>query len=193
MRITGGAHRSLPLKAPKGDRTRPTSDRVREAIFDVLASSRDLDGARVLDLYAGTGALGLEALSRGASSATLVEEDGAALRAIDANVRALRVEDRVRVVRRPVERAVAALNAAAPLDVAFADPPYALVAGGELTHAVEQLVRARVLADGATLVLEHGKRDPSPIFAGLRLVQSRRYGDTVVAFYAVELDREGTA
>src|SRR6202042_1567446 len=85
MRITGGVHRSRVLRAPQGTTTRPTSDRVREALFAILASAGAVEGARVLDLYAGSGALGLEALSRGASSATLVESERAAIAVVRAN------------------------------------------------------------------------------------------------------------
>src|ERR1700680_1652370 len=98
MRITGGIHRSRSLRAPRGERTRPTSDRVREALFGILTARRSLAGLEILDLYAGTGALALEALSRGAGRATLVESSREALAAIRANVAALGVQDRVRVI-----------------------------------------------------------------------------------------------
>src|SRR5580698_8823990 len=110
MRITGGAFRSRALRAPRGQATRPTSDRVREALFGILSSAGALDGVRVLDLYAGTGALALEALSRGASDATLVEGAREALDAIRANVKSLAVEDRVRVVAGDVREAVRRLR-----------------------------------------------------------------------------------
>jgi len=183
MRITGGVHRSRPLRAPRGDATRPTSDRVREALFSILASQRTLEGAKVLDLYAGTGALGLEALSRGASSATLVETSRSALSAIRANIEALGVEQRVRVAAIAVERSRQTLSADAPFDVVFADPPYALVASGAVANAIGELVSKQILADDGLLVLEHGKNDVSPTIAGLTLSASRRYGDTVIAFY----------
>jgi 16S rRNA (guanine966-N2)-methyltransferase len=182
MRITGGAHRSRPLRAPKGDATRPTSDRVREALFAILESS--LDGARVLDLYAGTGALGLEALSRGARAATLVESSRSALVAISANVTALRLEGQVRVVPGAVERSAGALSTGGPYDLVLADPPYALVASGAAVDAIVHLVERGILAPGGTLVLEHGKGDATPSIRGLSLSQTRRYGDTVLAFYA---------
>jgi 16S rRNA (guanine966-N2)-methyltransferase len=184
MRITGGAHRSRPLRAPKGDATRPTSDRVREALFAILGSERTLDGAKVLDLYAGTGALGLEALSRGARSATLVESSRAALGAIRANVEALRLDVNVRVVASAVERSGAALAADSPFDIVFADPPYALVASGAAAEALGGLIGKGALAPGGILVLEHGKGDVSPTIRGVSLSQVRRYGDTVLAFYA---------
>jgi 16S rRNA (guanine966-N2)-methyltransferase len=137
----------------------------------------------VLDLYAGTGALGLEALSRGASSATLVETSRSALGAIRANVEALELEERVRIVAVAVERSREMLSADAPFDVVFADPPYALVASGAVADAIGELVSKRVLADDGLLVLEHGKNEASPTIPGLTLASSRRYGDTVLAFY----------
>jgi 16S rRNA (guanine966-N2)-methyltransferase len=109
MRITGGAHRSRNLVAPRGQQTRPTSDRVREALFAILGAARPIAGERVLDLYAGTGALGLEALSRGAALVVMVERAKEALDAIRANVTALDAADDVRVVASPVERAAGAI------------------------------------------------------------------------------------
>ena len=106
MRVTGGIFRSRALRAPRGTTTRPTSDRVREAMFSMLVSDGLIEeGARILDLYAGSGALGLEALSRGAGEAVLVEQGRDALAAIRENVEALDVADRVRVVAARVERA----------------------------------------------------------------------------------------
>jgi 16S rRNA (guanine966-N2)-methyltransferase len=184
MRITGGELRSRQLRAPRGSATRPTSDRVREALFNVLASRALLHGARVLDLYAGTGALGLEAISRGAVHATLVEDARDALAAIRANVAALGVADRVRVVAARVERAARTLVplSGAPFDLVFADPPYADVTSGEACRAIEAVVGA-ALAPGGTLVLEHAHADPPPALGGLRMDDARRYGDTALALY----------
>jgi len=186
MRITGGIHRSRILRAPKGDRTRPTSDRVREALFAILCARRSLEGARVLDLYAGTGALALEALSRGAAEATLIESARSALDAIGANVAALGVGARVRIVASPVERAGKAMAERAPFDVVLADPPYALVPTGECARALGVLgVRGGgLLADSATLVLEHRSTDEPPRLAAFVLIDSRRYGDTALSLYS---------
>src|ERR1019366_8598865 len=147
MRITGGIHRSRNLRAPRGDRTRPTSDRVREALFAILGSKRSLEGARVLDLYSGTGALALEALSRGAAHATLVESARSALDAILTNVQALKAGAQVRIVACPVERAARAIAEHAPFDVMFADPPYSLVSTGEAPRTLDALGAAGLLAD----------------------------------------------
>ncbi len=179
MRITGGLHRSRLLVAPRGDATRPTSDRVREALFAILGSLRD---TRVLDLYAGTGALAFEALSRGAATATLVEPARAALASIRENARALGLEPRVRVVAAPVERAASALLAGPPFDLVFADPPYALVASGEAPRAIAAVL-VGLLSPDARLVLEHGKGDDPPPLDGLALSSTRRYGDTSLSFY----------
>jgi 16S rRNA (guanine(966)-N(2))-methyltransferase RsmD len=184
MRITGGVHRSRRLRAPAGDGTRPTSDRVREALFGILAARRTLEGVRVLDLYAGTGALALEALSRGATWATLVERSRPALAAIATNIAALRVEAHVRVVAGVVERSMTAIAKDAPFDLVFADPPYAFFASGEAARALTPLVGGGLLAAHALLVVEHGKDDVSPAIRGLSLADARRYGDTMIALYA---------
>ena len=181
MRITGGVHRSRPLKAPRGSATRPTSDRVREALFAILGSVDAIDGARVLDLYAGTGALGLEALSRGAAHATLVEKGRDALAAIRANVAALREEARTRVMAAPVARVGAALGDER-FDLVFADPPYADVAKGTTSNELAAVVDAH-LAPRARVIVEHASADAPPTIGGLRPIETRRYGDTSLTFY----------
>ncbi len=181
MRITGGQLRSRALKAPKGTSTRPTSDRVREALFSIL--SDECAGARVLDLYAGTGALGLEAISRGAVFAVFVERSKEALLALNANVRALALENATRVVALPLERAARLLVAADErFDLVFADPPYADVNNGAAVRAIEAIVPA--IAPNGRLVVEHAHRDPSPVFSGVTLEQARTYGDTTLSFYS---------
>jgi 16S rRNA (guanine966-N2)-methyltransferase len=187
MRITGGTFRSRALKAPRGDATRPTSDRVREALFSILASRREIAGARVLDLYAGTGALGLEALSRGAAHATFVERAKEAQAALRANVAALGVGDRARILASPVELLPKLLGDDAPFDLVLADPPYADVSSGTAPRALSALVHARLVANGALVVLEHAHKDAAPSIAGLDLEDARRYGDTSLAFYAMTI------
>ena len=184
MRITGGIHRSRTLRAPRGAATRPTSDRVREALFSIVSAERALDGARVLDLYAGTGALALEAISRGAAEATVVEFAKDALAAIRANIAMLDVADRVRVVAGRVERAASLLTAGAPFDLVFADPPY-IDAITSAPRALAALAAAKLFAPGALVVLEHASRDAAPVIAGLLLETTRRYGDSALAFYAL--------
>ena len=189
MRITGGQHRSRALKAPRGQATRPTSDRVREALFGILGARMDLSGVRVLDLYAGTGALALEALSRGAARATLVEKGREAVAAIRENVEALGLGPSVVILTTAVERAARMLEPGA-FDLVFADPPYVDVASGEAVRALEDVVRAGALAEGAVVVLEHApnrenaeQNAPGPGVEGLSHTETRRYGDTCLSFY----------
>jgi 16S rRNA (guanine966-N2)-methyltransferase len=180
MRITGGVFRSRALRAPRGQATRPTTDKVREALFSMLAADGALQaGGRVLDLYAGSGALAFEALSRGASAAVVVEHARDAVAVIRENSRALGAEARVSVVPGRVERAVLRLEG--PFDVVFVDPPYAEVRqpgfAGVLAAA------ARLMAADGTLVLEHASTDEPPEAEGLALDRSRRHGDTTLSIY----------
>jgi 16S rRNA (guanine966-N2)-methyltransferase len=150
---------------------------VREALFNALEAAGDLDGARVLDLYAGSGALGLEALSRGAHHALFVESDRRAAGALRANVAALGLGGSVRQAR--VE-AVLAEPAPDPFDLVVADPPYQ-VAGDRLDTVLGALVTAGWVGDGGVVVLERAARDPEPRWPdGFRARSPRRYGDTVL-------------
>ncbi len=184
MRISGGIHRSRLLASPRGASTRPTSDRVREALFSLLESRGAIAGARVVDFYAGTGALGLEALSRGAEFATFVESDRRALEALARNVDSLRERKRTRVLPQPVRKATTTLeNDGATL--VFFDPPYAEVASGEgVAKLLDAVTKHHVVRDGATLVLEHAARDEfTPQTRELRETDKRTYGDTTLTFY----------
>ncbi|GGM15823.1 16S rRNA (guanine(966)-N(2))-methyltransferase RsmD [Promicromonospora citrea] len=172
----GGRSIAVPAKG-----TRPTSDRVREAIFSRLEHLGVLDGACVLDLYAGSGALGLEAASRGATAVTLVDSARAATDVARRNVTALGLAG-VRVVTATAERHAAGLGPAG-LDLVFLDPPYDL--GEEALAAVlEPLAAPGVLADGAVVVVERSTRTPEPSWpAGLERFARKDYGETVV-YYA---------
>lgn len=186
MRITGGTHRSRRLRAPGGRATRPTSDRVREALFGILGSAGAIEGARVLDLYAGTGALGLEALSRGASHVTFVESARDALTALRENVGALGFADRTRVVAASVDaslRTVGTLGKGAPYDLVLVDPPWSLVESGEVPRSLACVAAAGILSARALLVLEHSARTAPPDIGLLARKDWRRYGDTALAFY----------
>jgi 16S rRNA (guanine966-N2)-methyltransferase len=183
MRITGGTLRSRALKAPKGQATRPTTDRVREALFGILTSAGALEGARVLDLYAGTGALALEALSRGASTAVLVESAREALTALRANVTALGLEDRARVVAGDVAKAIRRLPDAGPFDLVFADPPWAMVDEGHGAAVLSALARSAGIATDGRVVLEHSARTAPFDVDGLVRLETRKYGDTALTFY----------
>jgi 16S rRNA (guanine966-N2)-methyltransferase len=178
VRIIAGDFRGHPLVAPRGRATRPTSDRVREALFSILGDVADLD---VLDLFAGSGALGLEALSRGARHATFVETAHAAVQAIRANVEALDVRARTRLVAGDVRRA---LREVGGIGLVFLDPPYA---SAETAAVLADLDAADVLLDGAWIVLEHAARtEPPPGTARRTLRFTRTYGDTALTFYRHE-------
>jgi 16S rRNA (guanine966-N2)-methyltransferase len=172
MRVVAGTARGRTLVAPPGARTRPTSDRVREAIFNALWSRDAVDGARVADLFAGSGALGVEALSRGAEHATFVDRDRAAREAIRRNVEACGVADRATIVATPVERWVDGLAAGERFDLAFCDPPYAYDGWAALLAA---------LPADLVVIESDGPVDPP---AGWSLEREARYGGTWVAFGA---------
>ena len=175
MRVIAGTHGGRELIAPKGRATRPTSDRVREALFSILG---DVGGLRVLDLFAGSGALAIEALSRGAAQATLVDSAPPAIAAIRRNLDALNLSGEV--VRQPVSRFLqSASRDARQYDLVFLDPPYrhASTLGRELTSALTP-----ILADDARVVAESDRR--SPLGLELTLLDERRYGDTLIQIHA---------
>jgi 16S rRNA (guanine966-N2)-methyltransferase len=173
-RIVAGEAGGRRLAVPPGDRTRPTSDRAREALFGSVAALLDLAGARVLDLYAGSGAVGLEAVSRGAARALLVESDARAAATARDNARALGLTDRVTVRRDRVERALA--GSPAEHDLVFADPPYAL-ADDELARILSRLTEGW-LARAAVLVVERSSRGEGPRWPeGVEALKQRRYGE----------------
>jgi 16S rRNA (guanine966-N2)-methyltransferase len=187
MRITGGTFRSRAISSPRGDETRPTSDRVREALFSILTSRADgpaLEGARVLDLYAGTGALGLEALSRGAAQVVFVERRRETLTALRANIASLGVEKETRVISRSVESVMGeAVGDLGAFDVIFADPPYADVQSGAAPRTLDRILGAGALAAGGLFVLEHASKTSSPTLKSVTCLDFRRYGDTQITFY----------
>lgn len=179
MRVVAGTYRGRRLQAPKGASTRPTSDRVREAVFAMLGSC---DGARVLDLFAGSGAMGIEALSRGAVAATFVDADARAAGCVRANLAALGLAaPAARVVVRDWRAALAADAArGVSYDLCVIDPPYSLLAGisTALAHAL-----APVLAESATVVIEGPATGPVPTLDGIGVTQrsDRTYGATRVS------------
>lgn len=170
MRIIAGAWGGRRIDAPRGRDTRPTTDRVREAWMSALQA--DLPGARVLDLFAGSGALGLEALSRGATQATFVESAPPALRCLNANIAGLGAGDDARVIRTDAIRFVSGL-APDSFDLALADPPYGRGFAAGLVEIWLERRFSRILS------VEHGRNDPIPAVTGAR---ERRYGDTVITF-----------
>jgi 16S rRNA (guanine966-N2)-methyltransferase len=179
MRVIAGTLKSRRLKAPSWEGLRPTSDKLRETLFNILAPR--LEGARVLDGFAGTGALGIEAISRGAREVTFIESDARAQALLTENLAACGIESGYTVVRAPVAGALESARANpafAPFDVVLLDPPYDLA-------PVEALAGAEaVLAPDGVIVLEHARKQHAPDIAG-RLVRQRevRSGDSALTFY----------
>ncbi|MET8464049.1 16S rRNA (guanine(966)-N(2))-methyltransferase RsmD [Micromonospora zamorensis] len=179
-RIVAGTLGGRRIAAPPGAGTRPTSDRVREALFSAVEAEVDLDGARFADLYAGSGAVGLEALSRGAAHVLLVESDARAARVIRENVAALRAGLAARLVTGKVATVLAAGPDGGPYDVVFADPPYA-VPDAEITALLTTLVDGDWLAPDALVVVERSRRTREFDWVdGITPERSRRYGETTL-------------
>jgi 16S rRNA (guanine966-N2)-methyltransferase len=178
MRVIAGVARGVPLVAPRDRGTRPITDRVKETLFGILGER--VPGARVLDLYAGSGAIGIEALSRGAAHATFVERAPSALAAVRTNLERTRLGELARVEPREVERFLRDATDDA-WDLVFLDPPYEL-------HAIVAPLRAVVphLAPGATIVVKHFWRTEPPEVAGLKAVRQRRFGETMLTFWEAE-------
>ena len=184
MRIVGGTHKGRALKPPKDARVRPTSDRTREAIFNVLAHGDfggwALDGARVLDLFAGTGALGLEALSRGASFALFVDDPPQSRGLIRENAEALGETGRIKLYRRDATKLSNREGSAGPpFSLVFCDPPYGKGLGG---RALEAAHAGGWLEDGALCILEEASSADVPCPDGFEELDRRVYGDTQVVF-----------
>lgn len=184
MRIVSGQYRGKAIVAPPGDATRPTSDRARQAVFNILehaAWAPELNGARVIDMFAGSGALGLEALSRGAGFCLFVETDDAARGAIRENIDAMHLFGVTRVHRRDAtDLGPRPASAGTPFDIAFLDPPYAKGLGEK---AVAELRAHGWLAPGAILMFERGRGEVDPVLEGFEQIDARDYGAARVLFY----------
>ncbi|MGC4895667.1 16S rRNA (guanine(966)-N(2))-methyltransferase RsmD [Micromonospora sp. DT31] len=179
-RIVAGVLGGRRIAAPPGAGTRPTSDRVREALFSAVQAELDLDGARFADLYAGSGAVGLEALSRGAAHVLLVESDARAAKVIRENIAALRAAPAARLVTGKVGSVLAAGPDGGAYDVVFADPPYA-VPDAEITALLAALVGGGWLAPEALVIVERSSRTgPVEWVDGVTAQRSRRYGETTL-------------
>lgn len=183
MRIIAGSARGRRIAAPKGSAIRPTADRVREALFNILP--RDLAGMQVLDLFAGSGSLSLEALSRGAESALLVDESEAAAKLIRRNVDALGFADRARIWKHPVGKALSRLaDEGAAYDAIFLDPPYD---GGWVGKTLAAVARAGTLQAEGVAVAEHSPRERvEEQYGALACRDRRQYGDTVLSFFGID-------
>lgn len=180
MRVVAGRVKGHHLRAPAGTETRPTSDKVREAVFDILGGT--FVGRPALDLFAGTGALGIEALSRGASHGVFVERRGAACAVIRANLQHTRLEGEARLLCMPVERALTLLDE--PFGLVLLDPPYAY---RDLHGIMSLLAGAHVLDGDTTVVFEHSPRfTVEERYTRLALRRQKVYGDTAVSIFVVQ-------
>ena len=180
MRVIAGLYKGRVLQAPTWDGLRPTSDRLRETLFNVLAPR--VRGARVMDVYAGTGAVGIEAMSRGAEHVTFVESDRRAHTLIEVNLARCGIAEGYAIIRAPAGRAFETIRQTpsfAPFDIVLLDPPY--------DHPAEQVLTGveSIVAPGAVIVLEHAKRMPVPTETGsLVCTRNLMSGDSALAFYA---------
>ena len=172
MRVVAGNLRGRPIVAPEGEATRPTTDRAREATFNSLVSLGAVEGAKVVDLFAGSGAMGIEALSRGASSCAFLERDRNALDSIRYNIKTLQLTDNTTVLSGDVMTNVVALR---NVDLVLADPPYDFDRWTDLLTVLNL-----VLAPGGVVVTESGREIQPP--EGWQIVRSKRYGRAWVAF-----------
>ncbi len=204
MRVIAGSARGKPLRAPKKAATRPTSDLVKGVLFSMLEAEAykrgfepDEDGRmaaglawpRVVDLFAGSGALGIEALSRGATHADFVEHDREAAQIIEANLRATGLREQASLLVQPAD--VGLRRVAGPIDLVLADPPYD--DPGALDRALDALARPGLLSPSSVLALEHGVGARTPEHAGpLVLLRTRMHGKTRVSLYGAPRDAEGS-
>lgn len=178
MRVIAGTARGVSIKAPAGRDVRPTLDRVREAVFNILAPR--VPGARFLDLYAGSGAIGIEALSRGAAHATFVEADPANVRIIAENLAKTRLADRAACITAPLPAALRRVRG--PVDLVYADAPFDRF---DPLLLLQALTRGTILAPDAWTLLEHpADRLPPQTVEPLSRFDQRRYGQVAVSFYA---------
>lgn len=183
MRVIAGQYRSRRLQAPPGVATRPTSDRLRETLFNVLAPK--IAGSLFLDLYAGSGAVGIEALSRGARQVYFVETGRVAARVLRRNLESLAISEGFEVIERDVSQALRLLDSQSVVaDVIFLDPPYEQQS--EYDQVLGFLSQSRILAEGSRVVAEHDKHfDPGDRVGALERYRTLKQGDAVLSFYSV--------
>ncbi len=185
VRVIAGKYKSRPLRSLKGTKLRPTSDRLRETLFNILGPM--IEGATFLDLYAGTGAVGIEALSRGARHAIFVEQHAPAVALIRRNLQSLEVGFEAEVLAMNVESAIERLEGRrSHAQIIFVDPPYA--ADREYEETLETLGESAIIPPGARIVVEHlGKRELPERIGDLELVRIVEQGDAALSFYRLAL------
>jgi 16S rRNA (guanine966-N2)-methyltransferase len=183
MRVIAGKYKSRRLEAPQGVETRPTSDRLRETLFNVVSSG--IENTVWLDLFAGSGAIGIEALSRGASSVFFVESSGAAARTIRKNLHTLEIKEGTEIIERDAVTALRMLDSQpVTYDFVFLDPPYRKL--GDYERVLSFLSQSRLLNPGSRVIAEHDKHfDPGDTFGLLQRYRVLRQGDAVLSFYSV--------
>ena len=178
MRIIGGKYRSRLLLAPKGMQTRPTLDQVREALFNILQGQ--IEGVDMLDLYGGSGAVALEAISRGAKSAVICDQSREAAAVIRKNAASLACQEQVTILQMKDDAALSVLEREQrSFDLIFLDPPYRM----DVSDVLARIGSGSLLRPGGRLIREHAASDAVPEPSGLRLVSTRKYRDTCLTFY----------
>jgi len=185
MRVIAGKYRSRRLRSLPGMDVRPTSDRLRETLFDVLSAGKPsaLEGSQWIDLYAGTGAVGIEALSRGAGMVYFVESSAQGAALIRRNLQSLGLETGFQVLETDSDRALGKLEAqGAEADVVFLDPPYRMQA--EYRHVLSALASSKLLKPATTIIAEHQRRfDPGEVFRSVARYRKLEQGDSALSFY----------
>ena len=178
MRIIGGTHKGKKLRPFPGKNIRPTSDRLREAVFSILSDR--IRGSRVLDLFAGTGALGIEALSRGALEATFVDSEAAAIFLLNHNIQACGITAKARIIQWNILKNLTCIQSGTPeFTLVFMDPPYQK---DMIRTTLHHLHNSRALQKGAWIVIEHSTREPLKDLPAFQLKDARKYGKTLVSF-----------
>ena len=178
MRIITGQAKGVRLKAPKGLNTRPTSDRVKESLFSILAD-RIYDRS-ILDLFAGTGNLGLEALSRGALNAIFVEHDSNCIKIIQENINNTKMQEKSKIIRGDVYRIVDNLNKCShAFDIIFADPPY----NKEHVNKLLNSLSVNILKPDSLIIIEHSKNEAYNIPQHIELIRKQQYGETIISIF----------
>jgi 16S rRNA (guanine966-N2)-methyltransferase len=182
MRIIAGEYRSRRIHTPDNDKTRPTTDRSRESLFNVLENLMDLEGIRVLDLFAGSGAVAFEALSRGAEEAVLVEKDRTAINSIRINAEDLEVEGQVKVISKDAYQSVSWLNG--DFDLIFVDAPYRDIRS--ITELPKMLIESNLLRPNAIIAVEHSSHNQLTLPEGAKLIKNLKVGEATFTIFARE-------